>query len=90
MIIESMDSSKTTYHDVPDREPAPQVEQPADTNRGRVRVKGDSLNVDVLKQPLTLPFSGLVAPNRLMKAPMTERLCHWNKYGEELVRDAKH
>jgi len=47
--------------------------------RGHSRVKGDG-NVDtkLLSQPITFPFSGRTAPNRLLKAPMTERLCHWS------------
>lgn len=80
-----MDSSTSTYQDVPQPEPASHEENNAQSERGRVRVKGDKVDVQILRQPLTLPFSGRTVMNRLMKAPMTERLCHWNKYGEDIV-----
>ncbi|TFK53606.1 FMN-linked oxidoreductase [Heliocybe sulcata] len=34
--------------------------------------------VDVLSQPVKLPFSGKVVPNRFLKSAMTERLCTWD------------
>lgn len=52
---------------------------------GRMRVKGNKVDTDVLAQSLTFPFSGCVAPNRFLKAPMTERLCTWNTDGQEIV-----
>lgn len=51
---------------------------------GRLRVKGPEVDVSVLAESLTLPFSGRVAKNRFLKAPMTERLCHWNTEGEDI------
>ena len=53
--------------------------------RGYSRVRGDG-NVDtkLLAQPITFPFSGRTAPNRFLKAPMTERLCHWSN--EDITR----
>lgn len=80
-----MDNSKSTYQDVPQPEPALHEQHSPQSERGRVRVKGDEVGVKILKQSLTLPFSGRTVMNRLMKAPMTERLCHWNKYGEDFV-----
>lgn len=50
-----------------------------------MRVPGDNVDVSVLRQPITFPFSGRTAKNRLLKAPMTERLCNWNKEGEDIV-----
>lgn len=56
--------------------------QPSDN--GRLRVKGPAVDVSLLAQPITFAFSGRVAKNRFLKAPMTERLCHWNKEGEPI------
>jgi hypothetical protein len=45
--------------------------------RGYSHVKGDdNADTKLLSQPITFPFSGRTAPNRLLKAPMTECLCH--------------
>lgn len=51
---------------------------------GRLRVKGPQADVSVLGESITFPFSGRTAKNRFLKAPMTERLCHWNKEGEDI------
>ena len=56
-----------------------------DAEGARLRVKGEQVDVSPLAEKLTLPFSGRIAPNRFLKAPMTERLCHWNKEGEDIV-----
>ena len=53
-------------------------------NRGRLRVKGPDVDISPLKEGITFPFSGRTAKNRFLKAPMTERLCHWNKDGEDI------
>lgn len=45
--------------------------------RGELRVAGDKVDVSILKEQIVFPFSGKVAPNRFLKAPMTERLCRW-------------
>ena len=47
--------------------------------RGHSRVKGDG-NVDtkLLSQPITFPFSDRTARNRLLEAPITERL--WSPF----------
>ena len=53
-------------------------------NHGRLRVKGPTIDVSVLKESITFPFSGRIAKNRFLKAPMTERLCHWNRESEDI------
>ena len=53
-------------------------------NDGRLRVNGSEVDVSALKESITFPFSGRTAKNRFLKAPMTERLCHWNKDGEDI------
>ncbi|KAK8084661.1 hypothetical protein PG997_005932 [Apiospora hydei] len=60
---------------------------PVDPRGGKLRVKGPALSqdeLDILRQPLMFPFSGRTAKNRFLKAPMTERLCQWNKEGEDI------
>lgn len=52
--------------------------------QGQLRVKGTDVDVSPLKESITFPFSGRTAKNRFLKAPMTERLCHWNKEGEDI------
>ncbi|KAL6250324.1 hypothetical protein RBB50_002625 [Rhinocladiella similis] len=52
--------------------------------RGNSRAKSDRVDVSVLKEPITFAFSGRTAKNRFLKAPMTERLCRWNKEGEDI------
>lgn len=54
-------------------------------NRGYARIASKPVDVSVLKAPITFAFSGRMAKNRLLKAPMTERLCRWNKEGEDIV-----
>lgn len=81
-----MEYDKSTIQSGPLPEPAPHEKNSLEFRRGHVRVKGDGVSVDVLKQPMRLHYSGRTIMSRLMKAPMTERLCHWNKYGEDLVR----
>ncbi|KAK1052450.1 hypothetical protein LTR74_016510 [Friedmanniomyces endolithicus] len=51
---------------------------------GKLRVKGPKADVSALGEPLKFAFSGRTAKNRFLKAPMTERLCHWNKDGEDI------
>jgi hypothetical protein len=55
------------------------------TGNGTARIAGDKVDVSPLAEPLTFAFSGRTAKNRFLKAPMTERLCHWNKEGEDIV-----
>ncbi|KAI0009944.1 NADH oxidase [Xylariaceae sp. FL0662B] len=42
------------------------------------RYEGRDVDAAPLREPLHLPFSRLVAPNRLLKAAMTERLASWD------------
>lgn len=51
---------------------------------GHLRVKGPKVDTSVLGESITFPFSGRTAKNRFLKAPMTERLCKWNKEGEDI------
>lgn len=53
--------------------------------RGHLRAKSEQVDGSVLKEPITFAFSGRTAKNRFLKAPMTERLCHWNQDGEDIV-----
>ena len=53
-------------------------------NGGRLRVKGPGVDVSPLSDSITFPYSGRTAKNRFLKAPMTERLCLWNKDGEDI------
>ena len=53
--------------------------------RGRMRIPGDMVDTRALREPITFAFSGRTAKNRLLKAPMTERLCRWNEEGEDIV-----
>jgi hypothetical protein len=56
--------------------------------RGHLRVDGDKVDVSILKEKVVFPFSGKVAPNRFLKAPMTERLCRWpeNHDDDKVIR----
>lgn len=56
--------------------------------RGLLRLKSDSSGIDVLGDAIRLPFSGRVAKNRFLKAPMTERLCSWNVDSDDIVGTA--
>jgi 2,4-dienoyl-CoA reductase-like NADH-dependent reductase (Old Yellow Enzyme family) len=52
--------------------------------QGHIRIRSQKTEISALAEPITFPFSGRTAPNRFLKAPMTERLCHWNKDGEPI------
>ena len=51
---------------------------------GLLRIKAAEVDVSPLKKSITFAFSGRTAKNRFLKAPMTERLCHWNKDNEDI------
>ncbi|KAK5174620.1 uncharacterized protein LTR77_001701 [Saxophila tyrrhenica] len=51
---------------------------------GLLRYGGPQVDVAPLREGITFPFSGRTAKNRFLKAPMTERLCKWNKEGEDI------
>lgn len=53
--------------------------------RGHLRIRCEKVDTKALAEPLILPFSGRKVMNRFLKAPMTERLCKWNKDGEDIV-----
>lgn len=75
------DTSTTTTNPKPN--PHPHPIQPT-THTGRHRVPGPAVDTTALAQPITFPFSNRTAPNRFLKAPMTERLCHWNADGSPI------
>ena len=52
------------------------------SNHGHMRIQSDPADISILSEQVTLPFSGRVAKNRFLKAPMTERLCSWNAPSE--------
>ena len=58
----------------------------AGANDGKYRVAAPKVDTSILAEPITFPFSGRVAKNRFLKAPMTERLCHWNKPDEPISK----
>ncbi|KAI5361981.1 putative NADH:flavin oxidoreductase/NADH oxidase, aldolase-type TIM barrel [Septoria linicola] len=55
-------------------------------NDGKLRVAGPDVNTSVLRENIKFPFSGRTAMNRFLKAPMTQRLCHWNKPDEPISK----
>lgn len=61
------------------------VVNPIESGKGHLRYASVPTDVSVLGEPIKFPFSGLTAKNRFLKAPMTERLCSWNKDGEDIV-----
>ncbi|KAL7266303.1 NADH-dependent flavin oxidoreductase [Rhizina undulata] len=52
-----------------------------------IRFSDETVDTSVLGEEIVLPFSGLVAPNRFMKGPMTERLSSWDE--EDLDKRGK-
>lgn len=66
----------------PEAKNYPHESQPS--SNGNLRVVGPVVDTAPLAQPIKFPFSGRTAKNRFLKAPMTERLCHWNKDDEPI------
>jgi 2,4-dienoyl-CoA reductase-like NADH-dependent reductase (Old Yellow Enzyme family) len=62
----------------------PHKSTPGSKDEGLLRYGGPEVDVSPLKETVTFPFSGRTAKNKFLKAPMTERLCHWNKPGEDI------
>ncbi|KXT02641.1 hypothetical protein AC578_1164 [Pseudocercospora eumusae] len=62
----------------------PPLSQSVGGQDGKLRVDGPKVDVNVLKESITFPFSGRTAKNRFLKTPMTERLCKWNAEGEDI------
>lgn len=79
-----MEYDKATASGAPESKNYPHESVPSGGKDGRLRVKGPTVDVSALKEPITFAFSGRTAKNRFLKAPMTERLCHWNKEGEDI------
>lgn len=49
------------------------------TSKGKhLRVQGPKVDTSVLGETIMFPFSGRIAKNRFLKAPMTERLCTYD------------
>ena len=71
-----MEYDKSTARGAPESHNYPHTSNTQDD--GHQRVSGPKVDVSVLGESVTLPFSGRIAPNRFLKAPMTERLCQWN------------
>jgi 2,4-dienoyl-CoA reductase-like NADH-dependent reductase (Old Yellow Enzyme family) len=76
------DQATTETPATPEAKNYPHEIQPS--NNGRLRVAGPKVDTSPLAEPITFPFSGRTAKNRFLKAPMTERLCHWNKDDEPI------
>lgn len=79
-----MEYDQSTGSGAPEAKNYPHESTPSGGKDGRLRVKGPEADVNILSEPITFPFSGRTAKNRFLKAPMTERLCHWNKEGEDI------
>lgn len=80
-----MEYDQSTAQGTPEAKKYPHETEAGVPGHGHRRVKGDAVTTSSLAEPLTFPFSGKTAKNRFLKAPMTERLCHWNKEGEDIV-----
>ncbi|KAK3718156.1 hypothetical protein LTR37_005271 [Vermiconidia calcicola] len=78
------DMATTEGRGAPEANNYPHESTEGGRNEGRLRVKGPEVDVSPLKESITFPFSGRTAKNRFLKAPMTERLCRWNKEGENI------
>ncbi|KAF2228125.1 hypothetical protein BDZ85DRAFT_301069 [Elsinoe ampelina] len=80
-----MDYDKSPVGGSPEAEAYPHETTSDAPDRGRLRVAGPKIDTAALGQPLTFAFSGRSAPNRFLKAPMTERLCTWNIDSEDVT-----
>ncbi|KAH9845055.1 NADH oxidase [Teratosphaeria destructans] len=69
-------STVATAHQ-PEAEAFSHTSTSSSNDGGRLRVHGPSVDTTVLRDSITFPFSGRIAKNRFLKAPMTERLCHF-------------
>ena len=60
----------------------------------RTRVQSEIVDQSILGDAIKLPASGLVAPSRLLKSAMTERMSSWDQHdlgkrgipSEQLIR----
>lgn len=83
-IFTNMEYDKAVADGTPEAKTYPHESQPSGGKDGALRIKGPKVDVSALQEPITFPFSGRTAKNRFLKAPMTERLCHWNKEDEDI------
>jgi hypothetical protein len=81
-----MEYDTSASQGIPESKNYPHDSTAPSAGEGKLRVRGEKVDVSILKESITFPFSGRVAKNRFLKAPMTERLCSWNKEGEDIVR----
>jgi 2,4-dienoyl-CoA reductase-like NADH-dependent reductase (Old Yellow Enzyme family) len=72
-----MEYDKSTTSGPSEAESFPHESTPSGGHDGKIRVEGPDKDVSILNESITFPFSGRVAKNRFLKAPMTERLCRW-------------
>lgn len=79
------ENNKVTLTTLPEAETFKHESISSPPGRGTSRVKGEAVNTAALRESITFAFSKRTTKNRFMKAPMTERLCHWNKDGEDIV-----
>jgi len=79
-----MEYDKVTADGPPEAESYPHETIKSGGKDGKLRIKSPKVDVSALAEPMTFPFSGRTVKNRFLKAPMTERLCHWNKDGEDI------
>lgn len=90
-----IDSSEAIPNKLPDGpehaqdKPAEHI-QDGSQGRGRLRLASEKADVSILREQVVFPFSGKVAPNRFLKAPMTERLCRWPDNHMEDIVDSLH
>jgi hypothetical protein len=80
-----MEYDTSTIKADPVADGAKQEKNNVQANRGHIRAQSKPVDVSILNEPVTFAFSGRTAKNRFLKAPMTERLCYWNKEGEDIV-----
>lgn len=79
-----MEYDKVSAPGPPEAKNYPHTNIPGGKNNGTLRVQGPAIDTGILSEPITFPFSGRTAKNRFLKAPMTERLCHWNSENEPI------
>ncbi|KAF2032835.1 FMN-linked oxidoreductase [Setomelanomma holmii] len=72
-----MEYDKSTTSGASEAQSYPHESTNAGGRNGKLRVQGAKTDVSGLAESITFPFSGRTAKNRFLKAPMTERICHW-------------
>lgn len=79
-----MEYDKAAAPAAPEAKAYPHDSTPAGGRDGKLRVHGPRVDISPLADPITFPFSRRTAKNRFLKAPMTERVCRWNKPEEPI------